>query len=127
MLTGEVNTVHDNLNDNFFRAPIGRFSAVPKDSEPTILLLSGHDRGLKIGDLRFGGACYPPTGQTHAILLGYQSITALRSDMRRFSFHGIGPARRSHDCARPVSTRRAPDRQFPGCFRGPLPGSAYWS
>ena len=46
VLIGEVSTVNDDLTDNIFRDPIGRFSAVDEDEEPLHLLVSDYDRFL---------------------------------------------------------------------------------
>ena len=41
-LIGEVSTVNDDLTDNVFDAPIGRFSQVTEDEAPTHLLVSDY-------------------------------------------------------------------------------------
>ena len=46
VLIGEVSTVNDDLNDNVFREPIGRFSAIDEDVEPDHLLVSDYDARL---------------------------------------------------------------------------------
>jgi hypothetical protein len=46
VLIGEVSTVNDDLTDNIFRDPIGRFSDVEEDEEPLHLLVSDYDRWL---------------------------------------------------------------------------------
>lgn len=43
VLVGEVSTVNDDVTDNLFREPIGRFSAVEEDVAPTHLLVSDYD------------------------------------------------------------------------------------
>ncbi|SKA14006.1 D-lyxose/D-mannose family sugar isomerase [Consotaella salsifontis] len=43
---GEVSTVNDDLTDNIFREPIGRFSTIEEDVAPTHLLVSDYDRFL---------------------------------------------------------------------------------
>lgn len=47
VLIGEVSTVNDDLTDNVFREPIGRFSTIEEDVEPTHLLVSDYDTWLK--------------------------------------------------------------------------------
>ncbi len=47
VLMGEVSTVNDDLTDNYFREPVGRFSAIEEDAEPTHLLVSDYDTWLK--------------------------------------------------------------------------------
>ncbi len=46
VLIGEVSTVNDDLTDNIFREPIGRFSDVEEDEEPMHLLVSDYDKWL---------------------------------------------------------------------------------
>ena len=46
VLIGEVSTVNDDLTDNVFREPIGRFAEVQEDEPPTHLLVSDYDRWL---------------------------------------------------------------------------------
>ena len=46
VLIGEVSTVNDDLTDNIFRDPIGRFSQIDEDVAPTHLLVSDYDRWL---------------------------------------------------------------------------------
>jgi D-lyxose ketol-isomerase len=46
VLIGEVSTVNDDLTDNIFRDPIGRFSNIEEDEEPFYLLVSDYDRWL---------------------------------------------------------------------------------
>lgn len=46
VLIGEVSTVNDDLTDNVFREPIGRFSSIEEDVEPTHLLVSDYDTWL---------------------------------------------------------------------------------
>jgi D-lyxose ketol-isomerase len=47
VLIGEVSTVNDDLKDNWFRDPIGRFSTVEEDEAPVHLLVSDYERLLK--------------------------------------------------------------------------------
>ncbi|MCZ4092610.1 D-lyxose/D-mannose family sugar isomerase [Sinorhizobium psoraleae] len=47
VLMGEVSTVNDDLTDNYFREPVGRFSAVDEDEHPLHLLVSDYDTWLK--------------------------------------------------------------------------------
>jgi len=47
VLIGEVSTVNDDLTDNIFREPIGRFSEVEEDEPPTHLLVSDYDQWLE--------------------------------------------------------------------------------
>lgn len=42
VLIGEVSTVNDDLTDNIFRDPIGRFSEIEEDAAPTHLLVSDY-------------------------------------------------------------------------------------
>ena len=46
VLIGEVSTVNDDVTDNIFREPIGRFAEVEEDVAPTHLLVSDYDRML---------------------------------------------------------------------------------
>ncbi len=46
VLIGEVSTVNDDLTDNVFAEPIGRFSSIEEDEEPLHLLVSDYDRWL---------------------------------------------------------------------------------
>ncbi|MEP7453669.1 D-lyxose/D-mannose family sugar isomerase [Phyllobacterium sp. SB3] len=46
VLIGEVSTVNDDLTDNIFREPIGRFSNIEEDEEPLHLLVSDYDKWL---------------------------------------------------------------------------------
>ncbi|MXU65994.1 D-lyxose/D-mannose family sugar isomerase [Oceanomicrobium pacificus] len=46
VLIGEVSTVNDDLTDNIFREPIGRFSDIEDDEAPVHLLVSDYDRWL---------------------------------------------------------------------------------
>ena len=46
VLIGEVSTVNDDLTDNIFREPIGRFAAIEEDEAPMHLLVSDYDRWL---------------------------------------------------------------------------------
>jgi D-lyxose ketol-isomerase len=47
VLIGEVSTVNDDLTDNIFRDPIGRFSDIDEDEPPLHLLVSDYDRFLR--------------------------------------------------------------------------------
>ncbi len=47
VLIGEVSTVNDDLSDNMFRDPIGRFSTIEEDEAPTHLLVSDYETWLK--------------------------------------------------------------------------------
>lgn len=47
VLIGEVSTVNDDLTDNIFRDPVGRFADVHEDDKPTHLLVSDYDTWLK--------------------------------------------------------------------------------
>jgi D-lyxose ketol-isomerase len=49
VLIGEVSTVNDDLTDNIFREPIGRFARIDEDTAPTHLLVSDYDRWLQPG------------------------------------------------------------------------------
>ena len=46
VLIGEVSTVNDDLTDNVFMQPIGRFSDIEEDEAPRHLLVSDYDRWL---------------------------------------------------------------------------------
>jgi D-lyxose ketol-isomerase len=46
VLIGEVSTVNDDLTDNIFREPIGRFSKIDEDEAPLHLLVSDYDRWI---------------------------------------------------------------------------------
>ena len=46
VLIGEVSTVNDDLTDNVFREPIGRFSTINEDEAPSRLLVSDYDNWL---------------------------------------------------------------------------------
>ena len=46
VLIGEVSTVNDDLTDNIFRDPIGRFSTVEENEQPLHLLVSDYDNWL---------------------------------------------------------------------------------
>ncbi|MGU3574439.1 D-lyxose/D-mannose family sugar isomerase [Brucellaceae bacterium C25G] len=46
VLVGEVSTVNDDLTDNVFRDPIGRFSDIEENEEPLHLLVADYDRWL---------------------------------------------------------------------------------
>ncbi|MCB5409274.1 D-lyxose/D-mannose family sugar isomerase [Pseudogemmobacter faecipullorum] len=46
VLIGEVSTVNDDLTDNIYRLPIGRFAEIEEDVAPTHLLVSDYDRWL---------------------------------------------------------------------------------
>ncbi len=46
VLIGEVSTVNDDLTDNIFQEPIGRFSDIEEDVDPVHLLVSDYDRWL---------------------------------------------------------------------------------
>jgi D-lyxose ketol-isomerase len=46
VLVGEVSTVNDDVTDNIFVAPIGRFAEIDEDEAPTHLLVSDYDRWL---------------------------------------------------------------------------------
>ncbi|MEM7300396.1 MAG: D-lyxose/D-mannose family sugar isomerase [Pseudomonadota bacterium] len=46
VLIGEVSTVNDDVNDNVFAEPVGRFSTIEEDEEPYRLLVSDYDTWL---------------------------------------------------------------------------------
>ncbi|MEP3439789.1 MAG: D-lyxose/D-mannose family sugar isomerase [Hoeflea sp.] len=46
VLIGEVSTVNDDLTDNVFREPIGRFSTIIEDERPRHLLVSDYETWL---------------------------------------------------------------------------------
>ena len=46
VLIGEVSTVNDDVTDNVFREPIGRFADIEEDVAPTHLLVSDYDKWL---------------------------------------------------------------------------------
>lgn len=47
VLIGEVSTVNDDLTDNIFADPIGRFSSIEEDEPPHRLLVSDYDQWIK--------------------------------------------------------------------------------
>lgn len=47
VLIGEVSTVNDDLTDNIFRDPIGRFPEIEEDVAPVHLLVSDYERWLE--------------------------------------------------------------------------------
>lgn len=47
VLIGEVSTVNDDMNDNIFAEPIGRFSTIEEDVEPKHLLVSDYEEWIK--------------------------------------------------------------------------------
>ena len=47
VLIGEVSTVNDDLTDNIFEEPIGRFATIDEDAEPLHLLVSDYETWLK--------------------------------------------------------------------------------
>ena len=47
VLIGEVSTVNDDVTDNVFVEPIGRFAEIEEDTSPTHLLVSDYDRWLR--------------------------------------------------------------------------------
>lgn len=46
VLIGEVSTVNDDMTDNIFADPIGRFADIEEDVEPTHLLAADYDKWL---------------------------------------------------------------------------------
>jgi D-lyxose ketol-isomerase len=46
VLIGEVSNVNDDVTDNIFREPIGRFSDITENVAPARLLVSDYDRWL---------------------------------------------------------------------------------
>ncbi|MEX3008024.1 D-lyxose/D-mannose family sugar isomerase [Hoeflea sp. TYP-13] len=46
VLIGEVSTVNDDMTDNIFFEPIGRFSDIEEDTDPVHLLVSDYERWL---------------------------------------------------------------------------------
>jgi len=46
VLNGAVSTVNDDLTDNIFREPIGRFANIEEDEAPVHLLVSDYDKWL---------------------------------------------------------------------------------
>ncbi len=46
VLIGEVSTVNDDLTDNVFAEPIGRFAEIEEDEAPVHLLVSDYDKWL---------------------------------------------------------------------------------
>jgi D-lyxose ketol-isomerase len=50
VLIGEVSTVNDDLSDNIFAEPIGRFSNIEEDEPPVHLLVSDYDAWLGKGE-----------------------------------------------------------------------------
>ncbi|MGY6547789.1 MAG: D-lyxose/D-mannose family sugar isomerase [Roseinatronobacter sp.] len=49
VLIGEVSTVNDDLSDNIFREPIGRFAQIEEDDAPLHLLVSDYEHWLGAG------------------------------------------------------------------------------
>ena len=49
MLIGEVSTVNDDLTDNVFAEPIGRFAKIDEDAAPLHLLVSDYEKFLGAG------------------------------------------------------------------------------
>jgi len=47
VLAGEVSTVNDDITDNIFREPIGRFAKIEEDAAPRHLLVSDYEDWLK--------------------------------------------------------------------------------
>ena len=47
VLIGEVSTVNDDLTDNIFEQPIGRFADIEEDLDPLHLLVSDYDKWLR--------------------------------------------------------------------------------
>lgn len=47
VLIGEVSTVNDDLKDNIFAKPIGRFATIEEDVEPLHLLVSDYEKWLR--------------------------------------------------------------------------------
>ncbi|MDQ0320653.1 D-lyxose ketol-isomerase [Pararhizobium capsulatum DSM 1112] len=47
VLIGEVSTVNDDLTDNYFREPVGRFSTIQEDTAPNHLLVSDYDTWVR--------------------------------------------------------------------------------
>ena len=47
VLIGEVSTVNDDLTDNVFREPIGRFSNIDEDVAPVHLLVADYEKWLR--------------------------------------------------------------------------------
>ena len=46
VLIGEVSTVNDDLTDNVFEQPIGRFTTIEEDCDPVHLLVSDYEKWL---------------------------------------------------------------------------------
>jgi len=47
VFVGEVSTVNDDLTDNIFRDPVGRFSEIEEDEAPLHLLVADYDKWLR--------------------------------------------------------------------------------
>ncbi|MEO9340721.1 D-lyxose/D-mannose family sugar isomerase [Mesorhizobium sp. SB112] len=47
VLIGEVSTVNDDLTDNYFAEPIGRFSDIEEDEAPQRLLVADYDKWIE--------------------------------------------------------------------------------
>lgn len=45
-LIGEASTVNDDVTDNIFKDPIGRFAAIDEDEPPRHLLMSDYPKWL---------------------------------------------------------------------------------
>ena len=46
VLVGEVSTVNDDTNDNFFYNPVGRFPDIEEDEKPLYLLATDYEKYL---------------------------------------------------------------------------------
>ncbi len=55
ILIGEVSTVNDDANDNFFFEPVGRFSSIEEDQPAHRLLVTEYAEHYRFGTVRHGG------------------------------------------------------------------------
>lgn len=55
VLCGEVSTVNDDQNDNFFVEPVGRFPTIEEDEEPYRLIIGDYAKYYKHASAKAGG------------------------------------------------------------------------
>ena len=139
VLIGEVSTVNNDLTDNIFAEPIGRFAEIEEDEEPLHLLVSDYDRaGLRAGVETNWPAGNLPSGERSParepgqVQLSDTSVSGRSSPRDTSPCHlpdaifvfdafglagdlllGGGRARRLDGFG--VSSRRFPRRSFPPC------------
>ena len=109
VLIGEVSTVNDDLTDNIFAEPIGRFSNIEEDEQPMRLLVSDYDRWVKglgprahgtVGAPRLLLRTYLGNGATVGSFVGRSSPGAASPRCRclrpRYPWRRSRPSRRPH-------------------------------